>query len=78
MSLSIVRHPCRRRSAPRGDALSPRYAEIRDDLEIRGAIIGPNDLLIAAIALANDLTLVTSDNEFSRIEGLRTEDWLAT
>lgn len=59
------------------DAAARRYAEIRDDLETRGAIIGPNDLLIAAIALANDLTLVTSDHEFSWVEGLRTEDWLA-
>ena len=66
------------RSLPFDDAAARHYAEIRDDLETRGAIIGPNDLLIAAIALANDLTLVTSDREFSRIEGLRTEDWLAT
>ena len=65
------------RSLPFDDAAARRYAEIRDDLEIRGNLIGPNDLLIAAIALANDLTLVTSDSEFSRIEGLRTEDWLA-
>lgn len=64
-------------SLPFDDAAARRYAEIRDDLETRGAIIGPNDLLIAAIALANDLTLVTSDHEFSRVEGLRTEDWLA-
>ena len=66
------------RSLPFDDAAARHYAEIRDDLETRGAIIGPNDLLIAAIALANDLTLVTSNHEFSRIEGLRTEDWLAT
>ena len=66
------------RSLPFDDAAARRYADIRDALETRGAIIGPNDLLIAAIALANDLTLVTSNHEFSRIEGLRTEDWLAT
>jgi tRNA(fMet)-specific endonuclease VapC len=39
------------RSLPFDDAASRRYAEIRDELEIRGEIIGPNDLLIAAIAL---------------------------
>ena len=66
------------RSLPFDDAAARHYARIRDDLETRGAIIGPNDLLIAAIALANDLTLVTRDHEFSRIVGLRTEDWLAT
>jgi len=66
------------RSISFDDAAARHYAEIRDDLETRGAIIGPNDLLIAAIPLANDLTLVTSNQEFSRIKGLRTEDWLAT
>ena len=36
------------------------------------------DLLIAAIALANDLTLVTHNTrEFSRVAGLRLEDWEA-
>ena len=66
------------RSLPFDDAAARHYAAIRDDLETRGAIIGPNDLLIAAIGLANDLTPVTSNHEFSRIEGLRIEDWLAT
>ena len=39
-------------------------------------LIGPNDLLIASIALANGLTLVTHNTrEFSRIPGLKLEDW---
>jgi tRNA(fMet)-specific endonuclease VapC len=39
-------------------------------------LIGPNDLLIAAMALANDLVLVTHNmKEFGRIPGLRWEDW---
>lgn len=34
------------------------------------------DLQIAAIAIANNLTLVTHNtSEFSRVEGLRLEDW---
>ena len=38
--------------------------------------MGPNDLMIAAIALAHDLVLVTHNTrEFSRVEGLRIEDW---
>ena len=38
--------------------------------------IGPNDLMIAAIALTNNLTLVTHNtDEFSRVKGLRIEDW---
>jgi tRNA(fMet)-specific endonuclease VapC len=54
------------------------YADIRADLQKRGRLIGPNDLWIAAHALALDLTLVTANTgEFSRIEGLRIENWLA-
>jgi tRNA(fMet)-specific endonuclease VapC len=53
-----------------------RYAEIRVHLESRGTPIGPNDLFIAATALANDLTMVTNNTgEFGRIVGLRVEDW---
>jgi tRNA(fMet)-specific endonuclease VapC len=53
------------------------YAEIRSALERRGTPIGPNDLLIAAHALALGLTLVTDNiREFSRVEGLAVENWL--
>lgn len=53
------------------------YARIRHDLTRRGALIGPNDLLIAAHALALDLTLVTRNRrEFGRVGGLRVENWL--
>jgi len=39
-------------------------------------IIGPNDLIIASIAKANDLILVTHNGkEFNRVEGLTVEDW---
>ena len=46
------------------------------DLAAQGMSIGAHDLQIAAIALANDLTLVTHNTrEFSRVSGLRLEDW---
>jgi tRNA(fMet)-specific endonuclease VapC len=52
------------------------YATIRADLASKGTPIGPNDLLIAAIGLANGLTLVTHNSiEFSRVAGLTLEDW---
>jgi tRNA(fMet)-specific endonuclease VapC len=52
------------------------YGQIRAQLEKAGTPIGPNDLLIAAIALANNLTLVTHNTrEFSRIAMLPCEDW---
>jgi tRNA(fMet)-specific endonuclease VapC len=55
-----------------------RYGEIRFHLEKQGRPIGPNDLLIAAHALALDLTLVTHNvEEFARVPDLRLEDWLA-
>ena len=52
-------------------------AQIRADLERCGPPIGANDLWIAVHALALDCTLVTANvGEFSRVEGLRWENWL--
>lgn len=52
------------------------YGIIRAELEQRGTPIGPNDLLIAAIARRNDHVLVTrNDREFLRVRGLRVETW---
>ena len=52
------------------------YASVRHDLEIRGEVIGPYDLQIAAICLRHQLTLVTSNvTEFSRVKGLTVQDW---
>lgn len=54
------------------------YAAIRWDLERRGLMIGPNDLLIAAQCLSLGLTVVTNNTrEFERVVGLAVEDWLA-
>ena len=58
----------------RNDALAS--ADIRLRLERLGTPIGQYDLLIAAQALARDLTLVTHyTREFQRIPGLRVVDW---
>lgn len=52
------------------------FGKIRTKLEAIGMRIGPYDLQIAAIALANDAILVTGNvREFSRVEGLRIENW---
>ena len=54
------------------------YGEIRQHLASQGTPIGPNDLLIAAQALALGLTVVTANvQEFSRVPGLGVENWLA-
>ncbi|NJL36380.1 MAG: type II toxin-antitoxin system VapC family toxin [Leptolyngbyaceae cyanobacterium RM2_2_4] len=53
------------------------YAAIRTHLVQSGTPIGPNDLLIAAHALAFDLILVTANTrEFERVPALRLENWL--
>ncbi|MGK9169489.1 PIN domain-containing protein [Inquilinus limosus] len=54
-----------------------RYAQVRALLERQGTPIGANDTWIAAQALAIDATLVTdNEREFSRVPGLRLENWL--
>jgi tRNA(fMet)-specific endonuclease VapC len=51
-------------------------ARIRVELEGRGLVIGPMDLLIAGTALSRGATLVTNNTkEFSRIKGLQLSDW---
>jgi tRNA(fMet)-specific endonuclease VapC len=54
-----------------------RYAELRAHLELAGTTIGPNDMLIAAHALALGLIVVSgNDREFARVPGLAVENWL--
>ncbi len=53
------------------------YWDLRHLLARQGTLIGPNDLLIAAHALSADLTVVTANaGEFSRVPGLKVENWL--
>jgi len=63
-------------TAPFDDNAATEYGRIRAYLEGQGTPIGPVDLLIAAIALANNLILVTHNTaEFGRVPGLKIEDW---
>ncbi|BAZ48850.1 PIN domain protein [Nostoc sp. NIES-4103] len=59
------------------DAEAAKIAgRIRAELAASGTPIGPYDLQIAAIAMANNLVLVTHNvREFSRVNGLQIEDW---
>ncbi len=62
--------------APLNLPADQRYADIRLALR-QGKNIGPNDLWIAAHALALDAVLVTdNEREFSRVPGLKIENWL--
>lgn len=62
-------------SLPFDDAAAGHYATLRDDLESRGVTIGPNDLMIAAIAVTHRLILVSNNREFNRVNGIPVEDW---
>jgi tRNA(fMet)-specific endonuclease VapC len=58
------------------DKASSHYAKIRADLKARGAMIGANDLLIAAHARSLGLTLITNNTrEFRRVRSLSIENW---
>ena len=53
------------------------YANIRHHLAQQGTPVGPNDMMIAAHARSLGLAVVTANiREFSRIEGLKVENWL--
>jgi tRNA(fMet)-specific endonuclease VapC len=63
-------------SLPFGDDAALIGGQVRARLASSGTPIGSYDLLIAAIALANDLALVTHNTrEFERVDGLQIEDW---
>ncbi len=63
-------------SLPFNELAVIKCAQLRAHLAIKGTPIGPYDLQIAAIALVNNLVLVTHNTrEFSRVAGLRMEDW---
>jgi tRNA(fMet)-specific endonuclease VapC len=60
------------------DTSADAYSRIRLSLRRMGRPTGEMDMLIAAVALANDAILVTHNTKhFENIEGLMFEDWLA-
>ena len=63
-------------SLPFDDRAAEVYGTVRAQLERQGTLLGPNDLMIASIALATDNTLVTrNDHAFRPVVGLRVEAW---
>ena len=55
---------------------SKLYGKIRTELEKSGTPLGDMDMLIAAAAMSQDAVLVTHNiKHFSRINGIKTEDW---
>ena len=62
---------------PVSRAAAEAYCNIRYHLKVTGQPLPDNDTWIAAVAMANNYTLVSHDAAFARIPGLRLEDWLA-
>jgi tRNA(fMet)-specific endonuclease VapC len=59
-------------------ACAEEYGKKRGSLLRQGITVGEADMMIAAVALVNDLTLVTHNAaDFQSIPGLRLEDWLS-
>ena len=64
---------------PFDTAAATHAADIRHELGRRGMMIGGYDLLIAGHARSRGLIVVTGNlGEFTRVEGLRCEDWFAS
>ncbi|MFW6116888.1 MAG: PIN domain-containing protein [bacterium] len=60
-----------------GQEAASVFGQVKADLRRKGMLIEDLDLLIAATAKAHNLTLVTNNKaHFSRIAGLRLENWL--
>ena len=65
------------RIIPLDEGVMRKYAAIRHALEKRGTPLPDMDMLIAATAMQAGATLVTHNiKHFSRIKGLKLEDWL--
>jgi len=58
-------------------AVAECYGTVRADMERRGRILAPLDLLIAAHALNTGAVLVTNDRAFGQVTDLKLEDWTA-
>ena len=74
---AVERFAARLTILPFDSAAAAHAANIRADLEWRGASIGAYDLLIAGHARSRGLIVVAGSlREFNRVQGLRSEDWL--
>jgi len=60
---------------PWDSAAANAYGRLRDRQERKGRPLSTEDLMIAAHALALGLILVTHDDAFRFVDGLKTEDW---
>ena len=61
---------------PMDEVAAAHSAKVRADLKAKGTPIGTYDTLIAGIAMANNMILVSNNTrEFARVEGLKLDNW---
>ena len=76
-ALALMQFMVIARCLPFTHRAAAEYGRIRADLQRRGTPIGALDMLIAAHAKSEKLTLVTNNTrEFERVGGLNLEDWV--
>ncbi|MBI1901406.1 MAG: type II toxin-antitoxin system VapC family toxin [Planctomycetia bacterium] len=61
---------------PVDDGTTVEFAELFRELRAAGRMLSQFDLLIAAVARQYDLTLLTADKDFERVQRLRVRNWL--
>jgi tRNA(fMet)-specific endonuclease VapC len=61
---------------PIGVATAHGYGVIHQDLKRRGRVLSQVDMMLAALALEMELTLVTSDQDFDTLSAIQKENWL--
>ena len=77
-ALALMRFLVIAKCLPFSHHAAAEYGKVRADLQKRGKPIGAMDMLIAAHAKSEGLTLVTNNTrEFERVEGLPLEDWVS-
>ena len=63
---------------PVGPECAAVFGKLKSDLQVSGKPLDDFDLIIASVALAHNLTVVTNNEKnFSRIPGLHFENWCA-
>lgn len=76
---AVVQFAARLTVLPFDEEAAAHAGDIRAELERKGQVIGAYDLMIAGHARSNGMIVITGNlGEFGRVEGLRSEDWLAT
>lgn len=65
------------RTWPLDRPASIEYSRIFHELRRAGVVMSQVDMMVAALGRIMGLTVLTTDNDFKAVSGLRTENWLA-